>query len=806
MDICLLKFVIALTIICSQGVVSREEDKDDEYLYKEICYEEESSEDDQTQDVNDDGYTVIPPTDFQQNPEKRTKCIVKKVPKCKTSKYGCCADEITAASGFNKLGCPKHIVKSNVTTEESPMVCESSVYGCCQDGRTPAHGPDYEGCCLLSEFGCCPDNFTPADGPDPEDCDCSYTRFGCCLDWSTVARGPNEEGCGCQFSWNECCPDRITPASGLNFEGCGCHTYQFGCCPDGVTPATGADLLGCSCNESKYGCCGDEVTAAKGPNKEGCDCSNSKYGCMLDGVTEAKQKTLRNRAKPKRLTQCALPLERGPCAGKNIRWGFVPSTRRCAPFIWGGCQGNANRFDTEAACMHRCHPPNTLPAKCAREQDGGNCTDKHPMWWFSQTENTCKPFYYSGCGGNENRFATKQDCMDVCPSVSGYCKMPTKINHNCSEIALRGSFTVNNTGAMIKTHVHKDQNQCEVICMTELPLEEDMIVATSYMELPLVMACEDHIDAGPCTRAETRWAYNSTSDSCVQFQYGGCGGNKNNFISQDTCQRTCSSGEDICELTPVPGHCTIDQRRWFYEQSSDSCKQFADNMCGENGNSFKNLVDCQRRCRIGFDIMNLSVAVRPKPQIKPFISIICDVMGKVEECQRASMVWYFDKEQDGCVSYENSETGNTCMVTGVFATEELCERACGAFQDIDVCSFEKDPGPCHDFSQKVYYNKATDRCENFTYGGCRGSPNRFSTMSECEYYCRPEYDPCQQRPDIGECRNTEPKWYFDELERKCLMFLYTGCGGNSNRFNTKSECETRCINGERFFGSDFNEQ
>lgn len=58
--------------------------------------------------------------------------------------------------------------------------------------------------------------------------------------------------------------------------------------------------------------------------------------------------------------QCKLPIERGSCAGSFNRWGFNVNSGRCEQFIWGGCEGNGNRFGSEAACIHKCDPPGAL--------------------------------------------------------------------------------------------------------------------------------------------------------------------------------------------------------------------------------------------------------------------------------------------------------------------------------------------------------------------------------------------------------------------------------------------------------------
>lgn len=51
---------------------------------------------------------------------------------------------------------------------------------------------------------------------------------------------------------------------------------------------------------------------------------------------------------------------------------------------------------------------------------------------------------------------------------------------------------------------------------------------------------------------------------------------------------------------------------------------------------------------------------------------------------------------------------------------------------------------------------------------------------------------CALPRERGTCDEKEPKWYFDYAENKCLPFHYSGCGGNGNNFNSRSECEEAC--------------
>ncbi|KAM4630454.1 collagen, type XXVIII, alpha 1a [Polymixia lowei] len=51
---------------------------------------------------------------------------------------------------------------------------------------------------------------------------------------------------------------------------------------------------------------------------------------------------------------CRQPLDPGPCRQYVVKWYYDPEANACAQFWYGGCQGNANNFDTEANCRHDC--------------------------------------------------------------------------------------------------------------------------------------------------------------------------------------------------------------------------------------------------------------------------------------------------------------------------------------------------------------------------------------------------------------------------------------------------------------------
>lgn len=293
--------------------------------------------------------------------------------------------------------------------------CNNEPFGCCRDGDTPAHGPNGEGCCLDSPFGCCLDNITPARGPNLEECGCQYSPYGCCPDNTTSARGYDNDGCGCQHQKHGCCPDKVTAAKGPKFEGCGCEHYQFGCCADGVTIAQGPHNYGCHCLQREHKCCSDGITPATGPNFEGCTCATSKYGCCPDGVTDAQGSQFEGcteiPVEPQKA--CSLTKDGGTCSNYTVKYFFDLEYGGCSRFWYSGCDGNDNRYDSVEECKSTCEAPTGKDA-CLLPKIHGPCTGYYPVYYYDSDRNTCSQFIYGGCLGNTNRFETIEECQKLC--------------------------------------------------------------------------------------------------------------------------------------------------------------------------------------------------------------------------------------------------------------------------------------------------------------------------------------------------------------------------------------------------------
>uniref|UniRef100_A0A8C1IVC2 Tissue factor pathway inhibitor n=1 Tax=Cyprinus carpio TaxID=7962 RepID=A0A8C1IVC2_CYPCA len=110
---------------------------------------------------------------------------------------------------------------------------------------------------------------------------------------------------------------------------------------------------------------------------------------------------------------CHLEEEPGPCRGLVPRYYFDYKSQECKRFFYGGCFGNANNFKTIKECHERCLQFNP-PEFCLSPVDRGDCDDSVRRFVYNTRTKRCQMFRYSGCGGNKNNFVHKRHCMKMC--------------------------------------------------------------------------------------------------------------------------------------------------------------------------------------------------------------------------------------------------------------------------------------------------------------------------------------------------------------------------------------------------------
>lgn len=82
------------------------------------------------------------------------------------------------------------------------------------------------------------------------------------------------------------------------------------------------------------------------------------HGCIVQstdenaGPSQDEPSSQEIVARPR--ARCALPIKTGPCRAYFPRYAFDTSVGRCVQFIYGGCQGNSNNFESYEECRDSC--------------------------------------------------------------------------------------------------------------------------------------------------------------------------------------------------------------------------------------------------------------------------------------------------------------------------------------------------------------------------------------------------------------------------------------------------------------------
>uniref|UniRef100_A0A663EAG7 BPTI/Kunitz inhibitor domain-containing protein n=1 Tax=Aquila chrysaetos chrysaetos TaxID=223781 RepID=A0A663EAG7_AQUCH len=120
-------------------------------------------------------------------------------------------------------------------------------------------------------------------------------------------------------------------------------------------------------------------------------------------------------------------------------------------------------------------------------------------------------------------------------------------------------------------------------------------------------------------------------------------------------------------------------------------------------------------------------------------------------CTQFSVMWYHRWETGSCERFWYGGCGGNA---NRFGSEQDCIRACvdpgrrgragergGGTMGVPPARAggtvaARDPGPCHSFSPKWFFEgHQPGRCSLFWYGGCGGSRNRFESREQCEAAC-----------------------------------------------------------------------
>jgi hypothetical protein len=326
------------------------------------------------------------------------------------------------------------------------------------------------------------------------------------------------------------------------------------------------------------------------------------------------------------------------CNQLTARYWYDYTTRQCAAFWWRGCLGNANNFGSWEECQQTCSsigplaadqqqqqpvaapqpqqqphypPPGHVPAHsdhnvpqperrpppppapapypyppadaeaksrdiCNLQLDAGRCEGHFESFFYNIATGLCEPFQYTGCGGNANRFHTRDQCESLClrgaparlGSVASFAPQP---NPDPAAALLAGQNNLVRPAPPVEYPTRPQQQE---------PTSE----------------CEHPKETGPCNEFKTKWFYNKADGTCNRFHWGGCGGNNNRFDTEHECRAKCGNHIPTCMLPKVGGPCAGKNERYYYDRATQQCTRFEYSGCLGNNNNFRSIQDCEAMC------------------------------------------------------------------------------------------------------------------------------------------------------------------------------------------------------------------
>uniref|UniRef100_A0AC35UHE2 Kunitz/Bovine pancreatic trypsin inhibitor domain protein n=1 Tax=Rhabditophanes sp. KR3021 TaxID=114890 RepID=A0AC35UHE2_9BILA len=273
-----------------------------------------------------------------------------------------------------------------------------------------------------------------------------------------------------------------------------------------------------------------------------------------------------------------------------------------------------------------------------------------------------------------------------------------------------------------------------------------------------------------------------------------------------------NSAESGFETGLINHNKTSPALRYYYDRISGSCRIFKHTLIGGNFNSFRTLEQCEGFC-LESQCINGGIPLR-----RSVANTYCSTLinQNINTCG----------ESYSC-SHSNLNGNSICCPTK--------EVVCSGIDEHMVSA----GNPCFHKSLSIlryYFSPEQKTCLPFQYFGCNGN-HHFVSKTEClrtcvasfEHVCNgmaplfaPNHDiqECSEEsecPDGYRCKNrtccpelqyacqslvslgnscdkqkAQKMYYFDEEKADCLSFLFNGCGGNANRFYTKSACLNAC--------------
>ncbi|VDL87049.1 unnamed protein product [Nippostrongylus brasiliensis] len=144
------------------------------------------------------------------------------------------------------------------------------------------------------------------------------------------------------------------------------------------------------------------------------------------------------------------------------------------------------------------------------------------FFYNAQTQN-CESFQYSGCDGNSNNFANRELCEQHC-SVGGCPYGGTPLRDHSGMIAVCSG-----------QESCPSSHECSPVVVGLSTINRCCPTRGYMCGLPPQQGTQCGSNFVP------RFYFNIVTGKCTSFQFGGCDGNYNNFLTVQQCRGFCYS-------------------------------------------------------------------------------------------------------------------------------------------------------------------------------------------------------------------------------------------------------------------------
>lgn len=248
-----------------------------------------------------------------------------------------------------------------------------------------------------------------------------------------------------------------------------------------------------------------------------------------------------------------------------------------------------------------------------------------------------------------------------------------------------------------------------------------------------------------------------------------------------------STGSAVPESS-IPAQCKgrIDDRDdckrgglgYRYDAGKERCEMY-NFKCETTGNNFRTMEQCKETCK---------AVIRDPCQKNKYEGIACPYWEKPRE------VFWFNPAAQRCEPFlflgcnangNNFEGPKECWDTCKKHVKDPCKFP---FSSGDFCGNDAK----YATRKTVFgYNPASERCEQYTYYGCGGYPNRFDTAENCWKKCGGNSKCVQSKDGASGAYN---RYYYDLTSNTCKSRWYISSGiYQLNRFYSLEDCQHACI-------------